>query len=425
MARRAQGWTLVDRRGIKRVRFTFQGCRYEITTGKRDRAEAAPIAARIYADVVAGRLNPSKPGLARHPSTPLAELCADWLAAIEPELGRDTDVTYQVYARHWIAFFEVIGNVTTARAADYARRRLRSVKSATVTKELSALRRFLLWCHDEGVLRDLPEIRSVPRKSTGTSRAGRRQAAVELTVEQVEAVLAALPELSPRSKDGKHFPVRARFVFAFETGLRPATLDLLEASDVTLAGLHIRPELDKNRWERVVPLTERARAAVASLGKLDPNARLFGEHDYRATWRAACVAALGDELGKRVNPYDLKHARVTSWLDEGQSVLGIQFLTGTRYALDRYAHASRRAAEGIVGAVSGAIVDEDCAKGGNRTPMGVTPLAPQGRAGAEPSSESTAKSLDQPSNVVFLGPDPKTVPAVVRVALLKRSRGAA
>ena len=53
------------------------------------------------------------------------------------------------------------------------------------------------------------------------------------------------------------------------------------ARDVTVSGLHMRRELDKNRWERVIPLSARARAALKSLGTLEPAEPLFGEHDYR------------------------------------------------------------------------------------------------------------------------------------------------
>ena len=138
-----------------------------------------------------------------------------------------------------------------------------------------------------------------------------------------------------------------------ETALRPTTLDLLRWSDITLAGLHIRAEVDKNRWARVVPLSKRAREALASLTRGGPDALLFGKHDYRTAFVAAAKAALGEERGKYVTPYDLKHARVTAWLDEGASVLGVRFLTGTKLALDRYAHASRRAAESVIGWHSG------------------------------------------------------------------------
>ena len=89
---------------------------------------------------------------------------------------------------------------------------------------------------------------------------------MELSPDEIESVLSCLPVLSFRRRKGKSFFVQARFIFAYETGLRPETLDKLLARDVTVSGLHMRAELDKNRWERVIPLSARARAALKSLG---------------------------------------------------------------------------------------------------------------------------------------------------------------
>lgn len=284
-----------------------------------------------------------------HPSTPLDEVCADWIVAIKPELGAGTDRTYEVYAGHWVAHFETIGGVTTARIGDYQRRRLGSVQRTTVVKERSALLRFLTWCMEQEVLRDVPDFPRLPKKASGKRhKQARRKPSVELAPAEADAILAALPEWS-RTREGERFPIRARFEFAYETGLRPATLDKLVGRDVSVGGLHIRPEVDKNRWERVVPLTARARDALKRLGPVGRAEPLFGEHDYRAPFRAACVAALGDERGKLVTPYDLKHGRVTHLLDAGAPVMGIRYLTGTNVALDRYAHPTRRAAEAAIG----------------------------------------------------------------------------
>src|SRR5690606_23305886 len=175
----------------------------------------------------------------------------------------------------------------------------------------------------------------------------RSKPTVDLSPAEIEAVIARLPEWS-RSRDGQRFAIRARFEFAYETGLRPATIHKLLWRDVTVAGLHIRPEVDKNRWERVIPLTPRARAALERVGGGDPGALIFGRHDYRHPFRAAAVAVLGPERGRRVNPYDLKHGRVTHLLDGGASVNGVRFLTGTRVALDRYSLPSRRAADAAI-----------------------------------------------------------------------------
>ena len=76
------------------------------------------------------------------------------------------------------------------------------------------------------------------------------------------------------------FFVRKRFVVAWETGLRPATLNEIGAPIDYHRGateLVLRDEIDKVRYGRKLPLTEAARAALDSI---TPDVGLiFGRHD--------------------------------------------------------------------------------------------------------------------------------------------------
>lgn len=348
MARTAEGWKLIWKRGIAHVRFRLQGRRNEVSTRTRDPVEAARLAAQIYADFVSGSVSRAASGALIHPGTELAELCADWIADVMPELGQGTDTTYEVYARHWCRHFQTIGNVTTPAIGAYQRARLGAVQRTTVVKERSALNRFLTWCKEKELIRAVPEFPALAKKATGTRhKQGRSAPLVELSPAEVEAILAALPVLNGRADaKGRRFHVRAFFETLYETGLRPeGTVDRLEGRDLTLAGLHIRPECDKNRWARVVPLSPRARAALESVGTRRPDEPIFGVHDRRLVFRKACIEALGPERGKLVTPYDLKHARATHLADAGVASTGIEFLTGTKAALDHYIHPTRRAGE--------------------------------------------------------------------------------
>lgn len=348
MARSAEGWRVRPKRGVYQVRFRHQGRRFEVSTRTGDLGEAKRLAPTIYSDIVTGRVRRSASGALIHPATPIEELIADWIDAITPELGRDTDKTYEVYGRHWRQHFETIGSVTTASIGDYQRKRLAKVVRGTVVKERSALRRFLSWLVERESLAEVPPFPPLAKKATGTTATGRRRAPEPIQPEELSAIIAALPEWSERTQQGKRFPIRARFEFAYETALRPTFLDVVCWDDVTPFGLRIRPELDKNRWGRTVPLSPAARAALERIGAPRPGEPIFGSHDYRTQVRAAAIAVLGDERGKRVTPYDVKHTRVTGWLDDGASVLGVRYLTGTKLALDKYAHPSRRAAERVL-----------------------------------------------------------------------------
>lgn len=403
MARTAEGWRLVWKRGVAHVRFRAHGRRHEISTRERDSLAASRVATEIYADFVSGRLTRAASGALVHPGTSLDGICADWIADIAPELGEGTDTTYEVYARHWAKHFRTIGAVNVAAIATYQRDRLRTVQRSTVIKERSALLRFLIWCHEKGCLRDVPALPKLSKKAPGKKhKQGRSKPRVDLSPAEVAALLTALPEWSLRSKAGKRFAVRDYFLVCYETALRPeGTVDRLLGSDLTLAGLHIRPECDKNRWERTVPLSRAARSALKrQTTKADKP--IFGVHDRRVVFRKACVEALGPERGNLVSPYDLKHARVTHWFDAGASTTAVAFMTGTRAALVRYTQPSRRAAEGLFGGHSGAVSSDDECEGPDLNRDGSYPASTSSKSvSADGLVLSSESSSHQPESTVL------------------------
>jgi integrase len=281
--------------------------------------------------------------------TPLDELWARWVAETANERDPDTNELYLgVYGgRHLTPFFETVGAITTARAADYTRKRLGVVMKQTVQKELSALRGFLMWCEEQGYVDVAPVIAKPPRRATGTRFAKRRRGkATELSVEEARALVEQLPEWSG-SRRVPPFPVRARFVVAFETSLRPATLDALSVPEHYSPGamsLRITDEIDKARFGRELPLTPEARAA---LDQVCPQSGLiFGVHYYRDQLRKAADAVLPPERAKTFAAYDLRHTRLTQLAETG-NLPGTSFMAGhvraTTTAL--YIRPNQRAAE--------------------------------------------------------------------------------
>ncbi len=348
MARNAEGWKLVTKpTGIFHVRFTHKGHRYDVSTRSRDSGEATSYAERIYADVVTGQVRRSANGQLAHPSMDLVDLTALWLDNIAPELKGDTPGTYLVYARTWKRHFDVLGDVTSSGIGDYQRNRLAEVQKTTVVKERSALLRFLVWLCEKGYIAEVPVFPKIGKKVLGTKfKGGKRRSApqVALTREWVDVFLSALDV-----KSKKHgFLVRPRFAFQFATALRPGLVDNLTWDDVLPGGkLRIRKEFDKEGKERRVPLSPLAKAALADAGQGATGALVFGRHDYREHV-AKAKAKLPAHLASEFTPYGLKHARITEWFRAGKNELGIQHLTGTKYALGRYAIASEDAAEDIV-----------------------------------------------------------------------------
>jgi site-specific recombinase XerD len=245
------------------------------------------------------------------------------------------------------------------------RMRLGQVRAETVKKELTALRSFLSWCVDNGEIPPpdgAPIVPSLPKRATGTPHpVKRRGPAVPLEPEHVEAFLAALPAWSA-SKKVERFAVRARFVLAYETSLRPSTLDRLEVPKHYRPGekvLRLTPDADKVRWGRDVPLSERARSALdAVLAGLIADARergmpddeeyvnlIFGRHDYsNHVERAAAV--LPAEVRDRFTGAHLRSAALTHWIDDGMPLTAAQWMAGQKRVSTtaRYVKSSFRAA---------------------------------------------------------------------------------
>ena len=387
MARTAEGWKLKWRSGVAHVRFTHAKKRYELTTGEKDPRRAAERAAEIYADVVSGRWKPVTHGPSSHAD--LDVIFADWLASLES--------THDVQTVRWrvqqvracfIPFFKNFKNITTATCADYARHRLTLVGRETVTKELSGLRTFLAWCVEQSVIRDAPVVRSVSPKSVGKRNPLRKTEATPISQAEAEAWLAALPEWSMRAVKGKKFAVRARFIVAWETGLRPETINTLSSPANYRKGatkLTITVTTDKQRFARPVPLTVAARAALDSV--CPEKGVIFGEHDFRDYIPAAAKkAGLDPAKVETFTAYDLRHGRAVDLLETSGNLPGVAYLLGHKHltTTNKYLKPGQMAAErALFGGLSGAAYEAEAVRRRGLEPLRVTPPAPEGGAESE------------------------------------------
>lgn len=276
----------------------------------------------------------------------MADLLSTWLTT-DNTIDPDTVSTWECYARRYCEHFPTLADVTEATATGYRGARLAQVQSTTVRKELSTLRRFLRWCKlNNYINRDVP-VPGVPAKATGTKHGQRRRvAAGELTPGHVAAFLAALPEWST-SRKVEAFPIRSRFIFAYETGLRPGALDVLSVPEHWQPGsgtLRLTDDADKIRWGRELPLTQ---AAIVALTAAAPEAGLiFGAHDYREHVAKAAAASMPAHLAATFTGAHLRSAITTHELEASGNLLGVQYLRGHKQATTtaKYARASMRAA---------------------------------------------------------------------------------
>lgn len=348
MGRHAKGgYRFKCRRGVYGIAFTAaNGAPREISLRTRDIKEAERIAPTVYAENVLEVKREGATNFLMSATTDLVGLVADWIVAIGSELGRNVDKTYITYGRHWKEHFKFLGDVRSATIGNYQRARLKEVIRDTVQLELYALRRFFKWLKEQEYIRDVPEFPELPKKAAGTRKPGRRtRPMLVLSPGQMEAIIEAMPIWSEKKRNGDYFPVRPWFVVARETGLRPITIDNLIGRDITVAGIHIRPENDKNRLERVIPYTPASKKALELVKPKDSEALVFGKHEWNFFFYKAALKALGPEVADRVSKYDLKHGLVTEMFDSGAPETGIQFLTGTTSAIRRYSHPTRTAAE--------------------------------------------------------------------------------
>jgi integrase len=298
----------------------------------------------------------------------LEALAAAWLEAMSGALDAETVCLYRLHlATHLVPHFGSAQNINRATIAEYGRQRLRVVKRTTLQKERSTLRGFLAWCEEQSYLPEPPEFPKLPRRATGTAfRTRRRGKATELSPEECEALIASLPQRSRPRGDVGSYPIRARFIVAHETALRPATLDALSVPEHYSRGLKqlvITDEIDKARFGRVLPLTDAARRALDSVAR-GPGL-IFGAHDYRYPLTKAAKAVLSPHKARTFAGYDFRHARITE-LVEGGNLTGVAYLAGHKRVTTTsiYAHANLRAAISTLGAAAapGAVPQEATAR---------------------------------------------------------------
>lgn len=149
----------------------------------------------------------------------------------------------------------------------------------------------------------------------------------------------------------------------------------------------IRAAADKNRLERTIPVSTRARGALE-------RGLPFGAKDRRAGFAGAVRRALGPD--RHLTPYDLKHARITAWLNAGEPVGGVAWLTGVSIETltSRYAHASRQAADQIIRGHSVAAVAVALCEGRDLNPDGVSTASTSSECGINKSSLFSCSPLE-------------------------------
>lgn len=410
MGRIAQGFRVFWRGERAFVRFTHQGTDHRLPLGTTDPREASERAASEYAKVVSGRRRPLTRRGAGRALLELPALLAEWVDSQRGVLDETTCDTLETYARHFISFFGSLDEMTEESCADYGRTRLRKVLRRTVLKELSFLRNFFGWCVDHNVLVSAPFVAIPKRTSTGVRSGRQRAKSVEVSADEARAIIERLPA-SSKTIGGRRWPLRARFLVAWETGLRPESLARLSVPGNFHAGsrkLVLDDADDKARYGRELPLSDAARAALEASLPPDGAGLLFGRHRFDKVLKASAIAVLGEQRGQDFAPYDFRHGFGTHLVDEGAPLTGVAYLMGHKRlsTTDRYVKGNLRAAERALAVVGSDVpaqlppeasskrltADENLSKnGGDRRGSNPRHLEPQ-RNDIGPSVENHERS---------------------------------
>ena len=200
------------------------------------------------------------------------------------------------------------------------------LKRATVARKSAALRRFFGFLHDEGVRADDP--------SAALPRPGAERPLPKVLDHQ--AVDALFREIEARKATGEVAALRmaALVELLYGSGLRATELVSLPRNAVSPD----KPFLilkGKGGRERLVPISDRARAAVAEYAAHVPRDSAFlfpsGRMHLSRVRLHQLVKALAADAGippERISPHVLRHAFATHLLEGGADLRAVQMLLG-------------------------------------------------------------------------------------------------
>lgn len=204
----------------------------------------------------------------------------------------------------------------------------RDLSRATVARKAAALRRFFGFLVDEGLRADDPGT-ALPRPGGG------RGLPRTLSGDQVTAIFAAIQSRIDRiPPDPRDLRLLALVELLYGSGLRASEL-------VSLPRGAVQPDKPylilrgKGGKERLVPLSDRARAAVAAWrAHVDP-ARPFlfpsGKGHLSRIRLYQMIRAIAAEAGippDRISPHVLRHAFATHLLEGGADLRALQAMLG-------------------------------------------------------------------------------------------------
>lgn len=201
------------------------------------------------------------------------------------------------------------------------------LKRSTVARKAAALRRFYGFLHEEGLRGDDPSA-ALPRP------AGGRPLPKVLDHGAVDALFAEIDRRRSEEPGAAALRLAALVELLYGSGLRATEL-------VSLPRHAVHPDRPflilrgKGAKERLVPISDRARAAVAEWAAMVPRDSLWlfpsGKGHLSRVRLHQLLKALAAAAGvppERVSPHVLRHAFATHLLEGGADLRALQMLLG-------------------------------------------------------------------------------------------------
>ena len=255
-------------------------------------------------------------------------LIAAFLEMMAAEAGAARN-TLLAYGRDLQGASELLGGALAVAPAEALRKLGEAwlpLKRATVARKSAALRRFFAFLHDEGLRADDP--------SAALPRPGAERPLPKIL--DHAAIDSLFTELDRRKVAGDASAVRlaALVELLYGSGLRATELVSLPRNAISQG----KPFLilkGKGGRERLVPISDRARAAVAEWAAQVPRdcAWLFpsGKSHLSRVRLHQLIKDLAADAGippDRISPHVLRHAFATHLLEGGADLRAVQMLLG-------------------------------------------------------------------------------------------------
>ena len=257
------------------------------------------------------------------------QLIPAFLEMMAAEAGAATN-TLLAYERDLRGASELLGGALSSAGKEELKRLGEAwlpLKRATVARKAAALRRFYGFLQDEGLRTDDPSA-GLPRP------AGGRPLPKVLDHGAVDALFAEIDRRKTEEPGLAALRLSALVELLYGSGLRATEL-------VSLPRHALRPDQPflilrgKGAKERLVPISDRARAAVAEWAALVPRDSLWlfpsGKKHLSRVRLFQLIRDLAAAAGippERISPHVLRHAFATHLLEGGADLRALQLLLG-------------------------------------------------------------------------------------------------